>query len=80
MTSNLSGGSLGRRHREELPAARGRREAFLELRLSLLGRSDRCRWGALYVQGLLLQGGRKTAAGMAAHWGGNVLAVPQFVN
>ena len=66
--------------REELLEARGRLEAFLELLLPLLGRSERCRWGAFYIQGLLLEGGRKTAAGMAAHLGGNVQAVQQFVN
>ena len=66
--------------REELLEARGRLEAFLELLLPLLGRSERCRWGAFYIQGLLLEGGRKTAAGMAAHFGGNVQAVQQFVN
>ena len=48
MTINLSGASLGRMHKEELPEARGRREAFLELLLPLLDRSDRCRWGAFY--------------------------------
>ena len=57
---------MGRMDREELLEARGRLEAFLELLLPLLGRSERCRWGAFYVQGLLLEGGRKTAAGMAA--------------
>ena len=71
---------MGRMDREELLEARGRLEAFLELLLPLLGRSERCRWGAFYIQGLLLEGGRKTAAGMAAHFGGNVQAVQQFVN
>ncbi len=66
--------------REELLEARGRLEAFLEPLLPLLGRSERCRWGAFYVQGLLLEGGRKTAAGMAARFAGNVQAVQQFVN
>src|SRR5208282_3512199 len=71
---------MGRMDREELLEARGRLEAFLERLLPLLGRSERCRWGAFYMQGLLLEGGRKTAAGMAAHFGGNVQAVQQFVN
>lgn len=66
--------------REELLEARGRLEAFLEPLLPMLGRSERRRWGAFYVQGLLLEGGRKTASGMAARFGGNVQAVQQFVN
>jgi SRSO17 transposase len=71
---------MGRMNREEWLEARGRLEAFLELLLPWLGRSERCRGGACYIQGLLLEGGRKTAAGMAAHFGGKVQAVQQFVN
>jgi len=66
--------------REELIEARGRLEAFLKPLLPMLGRAERRRLGAFYVQGLLLEGGRKTAAGMAVRFGGNVQAVQQFVN
>lgn len=66
--------------REELIEARGRLEAFLKPLLPLLGRAERRRWGAFYVQGLLLETGRKTAAGLAARLGGNAQAVQQFVN
>jgi SRSO17 transposase len=66
--------------REDLIEARGHLEAFLKPLLPLLGRSERRRWGAFYVQGLLLETGRKTAAGLSARLGGNVQAVQQFVN
>lgn len=67
-------------NRDELLEARGRLEAFLESILRVLGRSERRRWGAFYVHGLLLEGGRKTAAGMAQRFGGDIQAVQQFVN
>lgn len=66
--------------REELLEARGRLEAFLKPLLPLLGRSERRRWGAFYVQGLLLEGGRKNAAGMARRYSGDVQALQQFVS
>lgn len=66
--------------KQELLEARGRLEAFLEPLLLMLGRSERRRWGSLYVQGLLLEGGRKNAAGMAARYGGDVQALQQFIN
>lgn len=66
--------------KENLIEARGRLEAFLKPLLPLLGRAERRHWGAFYVQGLLLETGRKTAAGLAARMGGNVQAVQQFVN
>lgn len=52
----------------------------MEPLLPLLGRADRCRSGAFYIQGLLLEGGRKTAAGMAERYGGDEQARQQFVN
>jgi SRSO17 transposase len=67
-------------NKRELQEARGRLEAFLEPLLPLMGRLERRRWGAFYVQGLLLEGGRKTAAGMAERFGGNVQALQQFVS
>ena len=66
--------------KSELMEARGRLESFLEPLLPLLGRSERRRWGVFYVRGLLLEGGRKTAAGMAIRYGGDVQALQQFLN
>lgn len=66
--------------RQELIEASGRPEAFLEPLLAVMGRSGRRRWGAFYVQTLLLEGGRKTAAGIAARYGGDIQALQQFVN
>jgi len=71
---------MGSMDKQELLEARGRLEAFLEPLLLMLGRSERRRWGALYVQGLLLEGGRKNAAGMAARYGGDVQALQQFIS
>ncbi len=67
-------------NRDELLEARSRLEAFLQPLLPLLGRSERRHWGAFYVQGLLLEGGRKTAAGMAMRYEGDVQALQQFLN
>lgn len=64
----------------ELVEARARLESFLEPLLHLMGRQERRRWGAFYVQGLLLEGGRKTAAGMAERYGGDEQALQQFVS
>ena len=64
----------------DLVAARGRLEAFVDPLLPLLGRLERRCWGAFYVQGLLLEGGRKTAAGMAERYGGDEQCLQQFVN
>ena len=66
--------------REDLIEARGRLEAFLKPLLPLLGRSERRRWGAFNIQGLLVETGRKTAAGLSARLSSNVQAVQQFVN
>ena len=60
--------------------ARGHLEAFLQPLLPLLGRAERRRYGALYMQGLLLEGGRKTASGIAMRFGGDVQALQQFVS
>jgi len=53
---------------------------FLGSLLPLTGRLERRRWGSFYVQGLLLEGGRKSAAQMAQRYGGDVQALQQFVN
>ncbi len=60
--------------------ARHRFVAFLEPLLPLMGRSERRKWGAFYIQGIMLEGGRKTAAGMSDRYGGNVQAIQQFVS
>ncbi|HAI21448.1 MAG TPA: IS701 family transposase, partial [Clostridiales bacterium UBA8153] len=60
--------------------ARERLAAFLQPLLPLLGRSERHRWGAFYVHGLLHRPGRKTAAGMAEQHGGNEQALQQFLS
>ena len=65
---------------KELREARGRLEAFVDPLLPLLGRTERRHWGAFYIQGLLLEGGRKTAAGMAERYGGDEQSLQQFVN
>lgn len=54
--------------------------AFLEPLLPLLGRIERRRWAAFYVQALLVDEGRKTAAGMAERLGGNEQAIQLFIN
>lgn len=66
--------------KKELVEARSRLESFLEPLLRLMGRQERRQWGAFYVQGLLLEGGRKTAAGMAERYGGDEQAMQQFVS
>lgn len=65
---------------EELREARCRFESFLEPLLPLMGRSERRKWGAFYIQGMMLDGGRKTAAGMSDRYGGNAQAIQQFVS
>jgi len=65
---------------KRLIEARYRLESFLEPLLPLMGRQERRHWGGFYVQGLLLEGGRKTAAGMAKQYGGDEQALQQFVS
>ena len=60
--------------------ARCRFESFLEPLLPLMGRSERRKWGAFYVQGLMLEAGRKTAAGMSDRYRGDAQAIQQFVS
>ena len=66
--------------KQELLEAHRRLELFLGSLLPLTGRLERRRWGSFYVQGLLLEGGRKSAAQMAQRYGGDVQALQQFVN
>jgi SRSO17 transposase len=64
----------------ELREARARFADFVEPLLPHFGRSERRRWAAFYVRGLLLEGGRKTAATMSGRFGGNEQAVQQFIS
>lgn len=64
----------------ELREARARFRDFVEPMLPLMGRTERRMSAAFYVRGLLLEGGRKTAATMAARFDGNEQALQQFVN
>jgi len=64
----------------EVKAQRDRLSSFLKPVLARMGREERRKWGAFWVQGLLMQGGRKTAAGIASRNGGDAQALQQFVN
>lgn len=66
--------------RAELIEWRERLRSLLEPLLPLFGRSERRDGAAFYVRGLLLEGGRKTAAGMASRFGGDEQSVRQFLN
>jgi len=64
----------------EMQACADRLEEFLSKLLRHVGRSERRRHGALYVQGLLLDGERKSIEPLAQRVpGGNVQALQQFV-
>ena len=59
---------------------RERLAGFLKEMLAGLGRSERQRWGDVYVRGLLATGGRKATATMAGGvLDGNVQALQQFI-
>jgi SRSO17 transposase len=61
-------------------AQRERLKGFLEDMLTTLGRSERRRWGDVYVRGLLMTSGRKATASMASRASdGNVQAMQQFI-
>jgi SRSO17 transposase len=64
----------------ELQACADRLEEFLSKLLEGVGRAERRRHGALYVEGLLLDGERKSIEPLAQRVpGGNVQALQQFV-
>ena len=64
----------------EMQACADRLEEFLSKLLRQVGRSERRHHGALYVQGLLLDGERKSIEPLAQRVpGGNVQALQQFV-
>lgn len=55
-------------------------ERFVLPVLAEMGRAERRKHGKFYIQGLLIEGGRKNAAQMATRYGGNEQALQQFVN
>jgi SRSO17 transposase len=64
----------------QLQACSHRLEAFMTELLTGIGRSERREHGALYIQGLLLDGERKSTEPLAVRVpGGNVQALQQFV-
>src|SRR5712691_2501687 len=64
----------------QLQAERGRLARFLAQTLSGLGRTERTRWGEVYVRGLLSTTERKTAARLAQRLpDGDEQALQQFV-
>lgn len=64
----------------ELAACRKRLERYLADLLGQIGRTERRRWGEVYMRGLLLEGERKSIEPMAARLpDGNVQALQQFI-
>ncbi len=64
----------------QLEACTERLQEFLTTMLATVGRAERRRHGSLYVQGLLLDGERKSIEPLAGRVpGGNVQALQQFV-
>jgi SRSO17 transposase len=64
----------------QVEKCRRRLEQFLQDLLEPVGRSERRRWGAVYIRGLLLNGERKSIEPLAARLPeGNVQALQQFV-
>ena len=65
---------------ETTRAQRERLKGFLDELLVAVGRSERRRWGDVYVRGLLTTAGRKATASMATRVSdGNVQAMQQFI-
>ena len=59
----------------------GRLDGFLEPLVEPMGRSERRHWAGVYVQGLLLDGARKSVQPMAARIeGADEQALNQFLN
>jgi SRSO17 transposase len=66
---------------KELKRARRRLDRFLKDLLRHLGRSERRRWGAQYIQGLLLDGERKSVVPIASRFvDGNAQAIQQLLH
>ena len=66
---------------KQLTGVRGRLDEFLEYLVEPIGRSERRHWAGVYVQGLLLDGERKSVQPMAARLAGaDEQALNQFLN
>jgi len=66
---------------KQLKRVRRRLDRFLEDLLQHLGRSERRRWGAQYIQGLLLEGERKSVVPIASRFpDGNAQAIQQMLH
>ncbi len=64
-----------------MKACQDRLEAYLNDILQHVGRSDRRKWGGVYLRGLLLDGHRKSVGAMAERLpDGNEQALHNFVN
>jgi SRSO17 transposase len=65
---------------KELAAVRGRLDEFLGDLLAPMGRSERQHWATIYIQGLLLDGDRKSIEPMANRMeGADIQSLRQFV-
>src|ERR1022692_3825082 len=66
--------------RKEVAALDGRLDRFLADVTAALGRSERHRWAKVYLQGLLMEGGRKSIEPLAERIAGaDVQSLRQFV-
>lgn len=66
---------------KQLHRVRRRLDRFLEDLLQHLGRSERRKWGAQYIQGLLLDGERKSVVPLASRFpDGNAQAIQQLLH
>ena len=63
----------------ELTALDDRLDALLSDLIAPLGRSERRRWAKTYLQGLLLDGARKSIEPLASRTGADVQSLRQFV-
>jgi SRSO17 transposase len=63
----------------ELTALDDRLDTFLMDLIAPLGRSERRRWAKTYLQGLLLDGARKSIEPLASRTGADVQSLRQFV-
>lgn len=65
---------------QEFRAVERRLDRFLKDLVKPMGRSERRHWAQVYVQGLLLDGERKSVEPMAARTGTDAQSLQQFVN
>ena len=66
---------------DEITAVHGELEVFAAEVFELFARNDRCRWGQVYLRGLLTDGKRKSVEPMAARLGedGNRRGLAHFI-